>query len=137
MKKIVVLLLIAVCSACSSKQNKACGIQMCDYKYVTVGVVFKNSKDSAVTIKNITAINLRTNKPLAVEQNPGNIDFVYNYVLLASDAHIKDFSTAGDDVKISATNAATLQTKTAVIKIAGGCSCHVSKISGPDTIIFD
>ena len=138
-KKVPFLLLLIACfSACSSnKQKNGCGVQTCTLEYAYIGILFKDQQNKFPPLKDVTMINLRTNKPLTPVLYPPNIDFVAGYTLIASDSNIKDFSTDGDDVKISATNSETNQTKTAILKIAGGCGCHVSKKSGPDTIVFD
>jgi hypothetical protein len=139
MKKITYLLLfIAFLSACKTdKQKNGCGLQTCTASFAYLGIRFIDKENKPISFSNFTAVNLRTNKPLTPVQYPPTIDFVAGFVLLASDANIKDFSTDGDDVKVSATNTATNQTKTATLKIAGGCGCHVSKVSGPDTVVFD
>ncbi|WP_295721471.1 hypothetical protein [Mucilaginibacter sp.] len=141
MKKITyLLLLVTFLSACKTdKQKNGCGLQTCTANYAYLGIRFIDKESKPVSFSNFTAVNLRTNKSLTPLQYPPNIniDFVAGFVLLASDANIKDFSTDGDDVKISATNTATSQTKTATLKIAGGCGCHVTKVSGPDKVVFD
>jgi len=69
----------------------------------------------------------------------GDIDpgFSPGFKTIATDSNLDEFSTGGDNVQISATHPDTHQIKTAVVKIAGGCACHISKISGPDTVVFD
>lgn len=138
-KKVSLLLLLIACfSACSgNKQKNGCGIETCTLEYAYVAIVFKDKQNKYPPLKDITVINLRTNKPLSPAKQSLIIDFTPGTVLIASDDNIKDFSTAGDDVKISATNSETNQTQTAIVKIAGGCACHISKKSGPDTVIFD
>jgi hypothetical protein len=138
-KKVPLLLLLIVCfSACSNnKQKNGCGVQTCTLEYAYIGILFKDQQNKFLLFKDVTMLNLRTHKPLTPVKYPPAMDFVPGYTLIASDDNIKDFSTDGDDVKISATNSETNQTKTAILKIAGGCGCHVSKKSGPDTIVFD
>jgi len=138
MKQILPLLLIAFCFSCkNNKQSNGCGMQPCTASFAYLGIRLIDNQGHAVTPKNFSAVNLRTSKTLTPMQYPPAIDFVAGFVLITSDANIKDFSTEGDDVKITATDSLTNQTKTTTLKIAGGCNCHISKISGPDTIEFD
>lgn len=138
-KKVPLLLLIIACiSACSSnKQKNGCGTQTCTTEYAYIGIAFKDKQNKPAQVKDVKMINLRTNKPLTPVKYPPNVDIFAGYIYIAADENIKDFSTDGDDVSITATSSETNQTKTAVLKIAGGCSCHISKKSGPDTVTFD
>jgi hypothetical protein len=40
-------------------------------------------------------------------------------------------------VIISGTHPTTNVTKTVTFKISGGCNCHVEKVSGSSTVVFD
>ncbi|MEZ2334090.1 hypothetical protein [Mucilaginibacter sp. RCC_168] len=132
------LLVIAGFTACKgNKQKNGCGVQTCTLEYAYLGIVITDKQNTYPAITNFSAINLRTNKPLSPVKYPPNIDFVAGFKLLATDDNIKDFSTEGDDIKIMATNAATHQTLSAIITIAGGCNCHIKKVSGPEKIVFD
>jgi len=132
------LLLIAGFAACKgNKQENGCGVQTCTLEYAYLGIIITDKQNNTLAITNFSAINVRTNKPLSPVKNPPNVYFVAGFTLLATDDNIKDFSTEGDDVKITATNAATHQTLSTIITIAGGCGCHVKKISGPDKMVFD
>jgi hypothetical protein len=68
---------------------------------------------------------------------PPYVDFIAGSELIASDATKDEYSTDGDDIRITATSASTEQVKTVIIKISGGCNCHVAKLSGPDIVKFD
>jgi hypothetical protein len=87
-------------------------------------------------VTNFEEIDLRTNKVMTHTYPPG-IDFVPGYKIIADDSDLKDLTTEGDSIKVTATNPATGQIKVTLYKIAGGCNCHVSKVSGPDQIKFD
>lgn len=133
----ILLLSIVLLSACSKNQPQkpACGSQVCTAIFATVGIHFTDKQGNAIAVENYTVFNLSSNKPLT----PGvpNLDMVKGYYVVASDNDKKDFSTDGDNIKVSATDPATKQTKTATFKISGGCNCHVAKLSGPDTLAFD
>ncbi len=138
-RSVLFILITAISfSACkSNKQTTGCGLQTCTASFAYLGIRITDKDGKAANLKGFTAINLRTNKALTPVQYPPAIDFVPGYMLLASDTNIKDFSTGGDDVKITATDSLTNKTKIATLKIAGGCSCHITKISGPDLVAFD
>jgi hypothetical protein len=138
-KKLTLFILFVVTlSACkNNKQSNGCGLQACTASYAYLGIRFTDNSNKPVGVSNFTAVNLRTNKPLSKVTYPPAIDFVAGFVLVATDDNIKDFSTEGDDVKITATEVATNRNKTVIIKISGGCNCHVSKVSGPDMVAFD
>ena len=136
-KKLPILILIIFCSACTKNQQKtACGTQVCTALFATVGVNFKDKSNISVNVSNYTVTNLRTNKVMT-SAFAASADLVPGYRIVADDGNLMDLTTEGDNVSVSGTNPATAETKTVVFKIAGGCNCHVSKVSGPDTIVFD
>lgn len=138
-KKILFVLLAAVSlSACkNSLNNVACGTQVCTDEFAYLGITIKAGTDTLVAVSNIKVVNLRTNKEVERPLYPPNVDFVRNTVLIADDSTKNQFSSAGDDVQITATNTKTNQTKSITIKISGKCNCHVAKVSGPDELVFD
>jgi hypothetical protein len=136
LKKLFILLLIVACSACKKNQQKtACGTQICSDYFASVGISFKDKNNNAVNVTNYSVVDLRTNKTLTnVLSTTGNT--IVGFMIVVDDSNLKDLSTDGDNVKVSGTNPATNEIQTATLKIAGGCNCHVSKISGPDVITF-
>lgn len=137
-KLLIVLVMATSLSACKKNGNKqACGTQMCDASFAYLGVIFNNNKGEAAGVKNLTVINLRTGKAVKMPTYPPNVDFIAGSFLIASDENKGEFSTQGDDIKITATSALTGQIKTTTLKISGGCNCHVQKISGSEKVTFD
>lgn len=136
-KKLPIVLFIILCSACTKNQQKsACGTQVCTAIFASIGVSFKDKNNNPVNVTNFKVLDLRTNKVLTnVISTTAN--FVPGYWIVADDSDLPDLTTAGDDIEVFATNPATGETKTVLFKIAGGCNCHVSKVSGPDVITFD
>jgi hypothetical protein len=136
-RRILLLLLVVSFTACNkNRQQPACAIGVCTEQFVSVGVRFVDKNGDGVAVENFAAKNLRSDSVIVV---PGVIDpgFSPAFKTIANDNIINKFSTSGDNVKITATNPSTHQIKTAIVKIAGGCACHISKVSGPDTIVFD
>ncbi|GAA3975518.1 hypothetical protein GCM10022210_27510 [Mucilaginibacter dorajii] len=109
---------------------------VCTAIYATIGIKFVNSKGAGVVVTNFTAKNLRSDSLIVAV---GVIDpgFSPSYRTIATDGNKAQFSMEGDNVQISATNPDTHQIKTTTMKIAGGCTCHINKVSGPDTVTFD
>jgi hypothetical protein len=139
-KKISFLLLVLIgLSACNKDKTAGCGMVACTSEYVFAyyGIVFNNANGQPVEVKNVSAINLRTHKQVALPPTPPTVDFVAGFYLVASNENKQEFSTGGDDIEITATSVTTNQTKMATINISGGCNCSVIKKSGPDKLIFD
>ena len=135
---IIILTAATLLLSCSKSQqtNSACGTQVCTDVFAKVGVSFTDKNNQPVIVSSFEAIDLRTNKPLVHVASP-NVDYLAGYEIVADDSNLKDLSTDGDNVKVSATNPATGEVKTVTLKIAGGCNCHVTKLAGPDKVPFD
>jgi hypothetical protein len=136
-RRIFVLVVItSFFTSCNkNRQQPACAITTCTQEFVSVGVRFVDKNGVGVAVENFAAKNLRSDSAIVVPGiDPG---FSPAFKTIANDGLINKFSTGGDNVKITATNPSTHQIKTAIVKIAGGCACHISKVSGPDTIVFD
>jgi hypothetical protein len=137
-KKISLLLLVAACVACGkNKHQKPICSGVCTESYATFGINFVDKTGESISVKDLTVTNLRTNKVLDVKQlNAPNSPIGYRTII--TDSNIKDLSTEGDDIKISATNPVSNQTKTVSVKIGTDkCACHIDKKSGPDKVAFD
>jgi hypothetical protein len=134
---IVILAAVIILASCTKTQqkNSACGTGVCSDIFATVGIHYTDNAGKSIAVSNFTVFDVTSNKQLY----PGlpTVDLVVGYYIAASDSNIKDYSTDGDIIKVSATDPATGQTKTINLKISGGCNCHVAKISGADTVAFD
>ncbi|MBD1387648.1 hypothetical protein IDJ75_20350 [Mucilaginibacter rigui] len=100
-------------------------------------VAFTDNQGKPTIVEEYSLKNLRTDKPVTRIPTDPIIDYVAGYVLVANDGIKTEFSTEGDDVEITAKSKATGQVKKVIVKISGGCNCHVAKLSGPDTVKFD
>ena len=96
---------------------------------------FTDAGNNPVIVTDFKVFDLRTNKAIVHITPPNAV--ASNYMEVVDDKDLKDLSTYGDNIRVSATDPSTGQTKTAILKIAGGCNCHVAKLAGPDTIQFN
>jgi hypothetical protein len=137
MRKILTLLMfILLGTACHEGNVKpGCPLVACTDIFASIGVTFVDSAGQPIAIQNFQAIDLRTNLRIIPEVQTALL--IRGFYIIADDSDLKDLSTDGDDIQVSATNPLTHQTKTVIFKIAGGCNCHVTKLSGPDQIKFD
>lgn len=127
---------VALClAACKKNTQTACGTQVCTDLFASIGVHFVDKNNNPIVVSNFTVLDLRTHQ-FITHMTPEGIHYP-GYVEILDDNDIKDLSTEGDNLQVSATNPATGQVITTIFKISGGCNCHVTKISGPDTIQFN
>jgi hypothetical protein len=130
------LLILLISQACNkNKVTPGCHLQVCTDIFTSIGATFEDNQGQPIAIENLQVKNLHTNLNLTRRVN--NVLWVIGYYIIADDSALKQLSTDGDDIQVSATNPATNQTKTTIFKIEGGCNCHVIKISGPDKIMFN
>lgn len=137
MKNFLLFSLLALFIAgCGKNQQPrlGCGTGVCTLEFASVNILFTDNADKPVNVQNFSATNQRTG--LKLEVNPANSmpGTVGNYII-ANDNTRDQLSDEGDNILVSGTYNG--QTKTAVVKISGGCNCHVRKESGPSTIKFD
>ncbi|MEO7214129.1 hypothetical protein [Mucilaginibacter sp.] len=124
-------------AGCKENKNSGCDAQqLCTQEFRSLGVMFTDKNGDNVTVKDLTIINQRTGKAI-VPKNTIDPGFSPNMHYIATDSNKDEFSTNGDDVKVTATSTTTNKTVSAIIKISGGCDCHISKIAGPDKIVFE
>ncbi|MBK0380711.1 hypothetical protein [Mucilaginibacter segetis] len=132
------LVLLVGISACKNGGNKGCGMVACTQIYTQIGIFFQDNQGNGVDVTGLKVVNLRTNKELTQPlptptQLPGS-----HFTIFASDTNLNEISAQGDDIRVTATYAATGQTISVIEKLAGGkCQCHVARISGPETVQFN
>jgi hypothetical protein len=139
-KKLLVLLVISSTLGCHKKnqeENSACNPNgVCTTVFAVISINFTDKNGNSIGVQNFRAVNQRTHLALVstvvLDTTPG-----YHIYPIVDDGVRSQLSTDGDDVLITATNPSTNQTKTVTLKLAGGCRCHVEKISGNTTAVFD
>ena len=137
LKKIAVLLIIIISTSCnkSHQEEPACPLKVCTDVFTTIGISFTDNKGNPIAVENLLVLDLRTSASLPLEVN--GIFYILGYYRIADDSDLSQLSTGGDDIQVTATDPATNQTITTLFKIAGGCNCHVTKISGPNQVTFN
>ena len=138
LRKFFVLLLLVFAAGCNKNKMTpppGCPLQACTDIFATIGVTFVDNQGQPIAIENLKVTDLRTH--LTLTRGVNNVLWVKGFYVIADDSVLKQLSTDGDDVQVSATNPATNQTISTIFKIAGGCNCHVIKKSGPDKITFN
>jgi len=132
---LIAAVLMALISGCTKKHTEVvdCPAQPCTMEFRSITVQFKSKDGSVITVKDYAVINQRTKQTLSDNRgiNPAG------YYTVVDDSMLRKVSTNGDELTVKGTHPTTGQTKTASLKISGGCNCHVARISGPETITFD
>ncbi|HEY9003079.1 MAG TPA: hypothetical protein VIM89_17110 [Mucilaginibacter sp.] len=128
---------LASCDKVKPKPKTPCGTQTqpCTLNFASIGILCTDNTGKPIAVNNFTVFDVSSNKLL----HPGypNALLALGYYIVATDNNKMDYSTDGDDIKVSATDPATNQTKAIDLKISGGCNCHVALLSGPDTLKFN
>jgi phage protein U len=134
-KRLFAILFIACSLGCEKKQQSVgCGTGACTLSFAMVGIHFKDKNGNAVAVQNLTAINQRTKQSVLPAGQQGINE--PGYYIITDDSMRAKFSDDGDEVIVSGTDSKG-QTKTVTFKISGGCNCHVAKLSGEQTIVFE
>ena len=131
--QIFFLILGVFFGSCSVSEPAVCENMVCTKEFRTITVKFIDDYGNPLLLNNYSAINKRTGRSMS--QN-SIINGLGIYVV-ASDADLKELSEKGDIVLVSASNPKNNSKVSAEFVISGGlCICHVSKISGPETIMI-
>lgn len=127
----IFLILCLFLVSCSSSEPTVCKDKVCTMEYRMVTVKFIDDTGNPQVVKDYSAVNKRTGRSMTQNSYVG-VPVVY---VVASDSDLKELSEKGDIVLVSATNPKNNTKVTAEFVISGGiCICHISKISGPETI---
>lgn len=139
MKKIILaVLMISTFLSCEKKTTETeCGVLACTMEFIGVAIKFADNKGDAAEVKYFKVMNQRTGERVYASSGP-SANLIKGTYLVVDDGNRERLSEEGDDLKVTATSVETNQTKSAVIKVKGGkCSCHISKVSGPELLTFD
>jgi hypothetical protein len=139
-KKLLLVLVLAISLSACKKNGKKTGCdasQLCTMEAVAIKIAFTDNQGNPTVVEEYSLKNLRTGKPVTRTSMGTYDNVVVGFVWVANDGIKSEFSTEGDDVEVTAKSKATGQVKKVILKISGGCNCHVAKLSGPDTVKFD
>lgn len=147
MRKTILLLLSAFISLTTCKKgaeqqvgdpdnDSPCAPMVCTLNFASVTVKYLDKNGQPLVVTNYKSVNKRTGLEI---KNTGASNVTYNpgIYVVAHDGSLKEIAGTGDDILVTATNPSTSQTKTVTIRLAGGCACHIGKISGPAEVVFD
>jgi hypothetical protein len=137
-KSFALLLILGIFAGCHKNDSArvACAPMSCTMELRSVIVKFVDKQGAPVVVNNFEAKNTRTKVKLSYS---GPTDAALNpgYYVVASDSNLKELAEDGDEILVSGRHPNTGQTLSFVVKVAGGCQCHISKISGPEQVQFD
>lgn len=121
-------------SGCDTDKS-GCSSTICTMEFRSVIVKFKDPAGNPVVVSGYKVINRRTG--LQIQTPPPDTTHFKGIYVVASDSHIMNLSAKGDTIEVSAVYPRTSEQKTTLIVISGGlCNCHITKLSGPEEIIF-
>ena len=136
MKSLFFFIAIILFWSCNKPEEIVCENLMCTQEFRSVSVKFMDALGNPIEVKDFKSVNLRTNKDLTSSNYSDPIN-AKGYYLVVTDANTKDLSAEGDQIKVSAKHPVNGTIKEANFIVSGGeCVCHISKISGPEEIIF-
>jgi hypothetical protein len=131
MKKLLGLLLILGTLLISCSEKPDCEDIVCTMEFRMITVKFVDATGNPQIVKDFTVVNKRTGERMTPVNDMAN----QGIYVVASDSDILKLSEKGDNVLVSAIDSKTNVKLEVEYLIAGGlCSCHVTKISGPDTV---
>lgn len=132
----IISITLSVFASCSTTQVQECPDRMCTMEFRTITIRFNDSKGNPIQVKDYSAVNRRTNSPMRQDNEPSTISNEGIYIV-ASDADTKNLSEGGDTIRVVGYHPQSNEKLTADLVVSGGpCACHVSKLSGPDTLKF-
>ncbi len=131
MNRYLGLFLVGALLLGSCSESAVCPDAVCTKEFRTVTIRFVNADGNPQQVKDFTVLNKRTGEimtPLSDMAGQG-------LYVVASDSDLSKLSEKGDNIQVNATDIKTNTKLQADFVISGGiCSCHISKISGPDTV---
>lgn len=131
MKKLLGFLLILGTLLISCSEKLECQDMVCTKEFRMITVKFVDANGNPQIVKDFTVVNKRTGERMTPVNDMAN----QGLYVVASDSDLLKISEKGDILLVSAIDSKTNVKLQVEYLIAGGvCSCHVTKISGPDTV---
>lgn len=132
---LIILLAIAVLSACRYDKDGACPADLiCTLEFRAVSVQVTDSAGAAVALDSTHTIDIA--KGTVVLRTPGPDPFPGGgYYTVLSDHHISNTDTGGRDFRFDGYRDGSI-TAQAEFRIRHDC-CHIHKVSGPEVIVME
>lgn len=122
-------LILVSCS--DTDKNTDCEDIVCTKEFRTIILRFVDANGNSQVVKDFKVVNKRTGEIM----NEVNDLVNQGLYIVASDSHLLKLSEKGDNVQVTATDSKTGSKIQVDFVISGGlCSCHVIKITGPETV---
>ncbi|TKC00629.1 hypothetical protein [Pedobacter cryophilus] len=136
MKTLCCFITVIMFWSCNKPEEINCENLICTQEFRIVNVKFIDALGNAIEVKDFKSLNLRTNKDLTSSNYVDPIN-AKGYYTVVTDANTKDLSSKGDYIRVSAKHPVNGTIKEVDFVVSGGeCACHISKISGPEEIVF-
>ncbi len=134
----VILISLVAIFGFGKQIKRHCAKLMCSEGLKVVGIKFLDTIGNPVVVKDFRALNLRTRESMVIGSVTDTVYSKGDYTI-ASDLHISKVSDEGiDTIEISGRHPITNALKTARVVVGrDDCDCHVSKLSGPDEVVFN
>ena len=134
-KLYILIFLLAFLLACD-KPGTNCQQGACTQEFRMINIQTQDQTGKPAVALKVDAINARTKKQYSnIKSQTNPFNGVVSYTI-ATDGEKADFSEKGDKLTILFTTATTTFTSDFVIS-GGNCACHISKISGTNTIVIE
>jgi len=105
---------------------------ICTLSFASVNVVVVDTQRAPVATLTPSVTVRSTGRPLAPA--PGGIGG--GWYTVVSDGYKDQFALGGDTLHFTATSGSRIAAGDFVVGAPGSCHCHVSLVSGPDTLVL-
>lgn len=134
-----IALIFAACATKKSNnsEEEECPPTPCTMDFRSIGVIFKDAKGDTVSVNNYS-VSLKSTGISLPSASSEMVSPEGSGYLVANDGDKSELSVEGDILVITGTHPVTGETKTSEMVVSGGrCECHVNRVSGEQTIIFN
>ena len=134
----MILLILVGILGFGSQIKRHCAKLMCSEGLKIVGIKFLDTIGNPVVVSDFKAFNLHTKESMIIGSVTDTVYSKGDYTI-ASDLHIRKVSSRGiDTIVVSGRHPVTQVIKTARVVVGrDDCDCHVTKLSGPEEIVFN
>jgi hypothetical protein len=135
MKKVSIILLLALAFISCNESTSDCQNKVCTALFSSVNVKFIDTNGAPLIVNDYQSISLRTNKSLSSAGAVDPINFKGFYTVV-DESELNELNTA-ERILVSAKHPTTNVLKQAEFTVSGGeCACDVVKTAGPEEVRF-